>query len=382
MKKNNITLSFLFLTTISYSQVGINTNNPNTTLDVSAKRDDIGNILDNSKTLGIQAPRVTLAELSLNTGIYNNNQKGALIYITDVINGDKTGQRVNISTIGYYYFDGNKWQKISTSIDEPWYIQNSTNSSNSNNDNIYQNGNVAIKKLNSIKNVDLDVLGSLRAAGSGRLLTESVTNPDIAGKNSVGLGIHSEAQGENSISIGNTAISNGNESISIGFHTQAIAQQEIVLGKYNAITNGNSNDSSIQTDPLIQIGNGTGTGSNSSNAMTILKNGQIGINISGQNDNAKPHPSAILDVQSTNKGFLPPRVTLTNSTMQLGTSPNALALWVYNIGGTNNLPSGYYFWNGSVWTSFEVVTSTSPAIASLQCNSAYLNPSTYAAYCF
>ena len=63
-----------------------------------------------------------------------------------------------------------------------------------------------------------------------------------------------------------------------------------------------------------------------------------------------PDPSAKLDVSSTNKGFLPPRVTLT-STSDITTIPNPVtALLVYNTGSNVNLSAGYYYWNGTAWT--------------------------------
>lgn len=81
-------------------------------MDVSAKRDNSGVITDNTQTYGLQAPRLTRAELTANTASYGSDQRGALIYITDVTGGDATGQRINVTAIGYYYFDGNVWQRI------------------------------------------------------------------------------------------------------------------------------------------------------------------------------------------------------------------------------------------------------------------------------
>ena len=64
-----------------------------------------------------------------------------------------------------------------------------------------------------------------------------------------------------------------------------------------------------------------------------------------------PHPSAKLEVSATNKGFLPPRVTLT-STTDITTIPNpAIALLVYNTGSNVSLSAGYYYWSGTVWES-------------------------------
>ncbi|MFP3681432.1 hypothetical protein SB725_30595, partial [Pseudomonas sp. SIMBA_041] len=90
----------------AYAQVGLNTENPKSTMDVSAKRNAAGLLTDNAQLIGLQAPRLTRTELTANIATYGTNQKGALIYITDISGGDTSGQRANIDTIGYYYFDG------------------------------------------------------------------------------------------------------------------------------------------------------------------------------------------------------------------------------------------------------------------------------------
>lgn len=74
-----------------------------------------------------------------------------------------------------------------------------------------------------------------------------------------------------------------------------------------------------------------------------------------------PNASAKLDITSTNKGFLPPRVALTaanvfapvtglSGTTELAT---AAGLLIYNTAtsGTtpNNVVPGYYYWNGTAW---------------------------------
>jgi len=64
-----------------------------------------------------------------------------------------------------------------------------------------------------------------------------------------------------------------------------------------------------------------------------------------------PNPSAKLEVYATNKGFLPPRVTLTSAT-DATTIPSAAAgLMVYNLGSVG-LQTGYYYWNGANWEMF------------------------------
>jgi hypothetical protein len=69
-----------------------------------------------------------------------------------------------------------------------------------------------------------------------------------------------------------------------------------------------------------------------------------------------PNASAKLDVNATDRGFLPPRVALTSTNVFspiVGTSNLAAGLLIYNTATTgtapNNVVPGYYYWNGTVW---------------------------------
>ncbi len=71
-----------------------------------------------------------------------------------------------------------------------------------------------------------------------------------------------------------------------------------------------------------------------------------------------PEVSAKLDVTSSNKGFLPPRITLTSLTDNT-TIPNpATGLLVYNTGNNVGLVAGYYYWNGSSWATIATATGS------------------------
>jgi hypothetical protein len=72
----------------------------------------------------------------------------------------------------------------------------------------------------------------------------------------------------------------------------------------------------------------------------------VGINADG----SSPDASAMLDVKSTTKGFLAPRVSSTGDI----TSP-ATGLLVYQTGGT----PGYYYYNGSAWTQLGTASGAS-----------------------
>ncbi len=80
-------------------------------------------------------------------------------------------------------------------------------------------------------------------------------------------------------------------------------------------------------------------------------NAQIGIGTT------TPDASAKLDVYATNKGFLPPRVTLTSATDATTIASPAEGLLVYNLGSVG-LQAGYYYWNGTAWSTIATTTGT------------------------
>ena len=58
--------------------------------------------------------------------------------------------------------------------------------------------------------------------------------------------------------------------------------------------------------------------------------------------------NSLLEMESTDKGFLAPRVTLTalnNVSPLTGTVP--AGMMIFNAAGS--LPYGYYYWDGSEW---------------------------------
>ncbi|MEP1490528.1 MAG: hypothetical protein ABJK28_19065 [Algibacter sp.] len=66
-----------------------------------------------------------------------------------------------------------------------------------------------------------------------------------------------------------------------------------------------------------------------------------------------PNESAQLDVVSSDKGILIPRVTLQNSTdtttISADSLNNPISLLVYNTASSGDLIEGYHYWNGSKW---------------------------------
>jgi len=76
-----------------------------------------------------------------------------------------------------------------------------------------------------------------------------------------------------------------------------------------------------------------------------------------------PNASAKLDVYSTDKGFLPPRVTLTSASSASPITSPAEGLLVYNLGSVG-LQAGYYYWNGASWATIATASSAGNGITS------------------
>jgi hypothetical protein len=82
--------------------------------------------------------------------------------------------------------------------------------------------------------------------------------------------------------------------------------------------------------------------------LFVLKsNGQMGIGTTS------PDSSAMLDVTSANKGFLPPRIALTATNVAAPVKNPAEGLLIYNTAtngtGSSKVTPGYYYWNGTQW---------------------------------
>ena len=155
----------------------------------------------------------------------------------------------------------------------------------------------------------LTVIGTA-AIGSNN--TASNTNAIAMGNGTTASGTYSTAMGTatvasnyGSTAMGQLTTASGQMSTAIGVSTTAPAYDELVVGQWN-VTGGETPGSWVTTDPLFVIGNGTGSGAKS-NAMTVLKNGNVGIGTTT--------PLSILDVGSAASGqsaIIVPRDTAAN----------------------------------------------------------------------
>lgn len=359
------------------NRVGINTTEPKTTLDVSGKTDTSGSLLSTDMT-GLQAPRLTRLELT-NKGnsLYGTDQKGTLIYITDVSAGDNTSQRVNITTEGYYYFDGSIWQKVGNGSGGSgtalqYYAESSTPPSVSpivsssdysvaigNNSQIYNSfTSAAVGTSNIVGSSHGESANNSYALGAQNNIQASSFNI----QNNFAVGIGNMVAFSNGYAFGrNNMLPDGGQARSdafvAGLSNQATVSDVGVLGK--SVQNS--------TTGTLQLGWG--------GSVLTLTDTKAGIGTTA------PNPYAKLQVSSSNQGVLIPSINLTSSTMDLNAdSDNNVAnqpvgLLIFNNGST--LSKGYYFWNGSEWRTIDNSTAIAPSVASVSCSGATLTPGNY-----
>ena len=101
-------------------------------------------------------------------------------------------------------------------------------------------------------------------------------NTVASGTGSFATGYQTNSVGIISTSMGFGATARGGYSTAIGSNIIAKSQNEFVIGYFNDTTASTSETSLIDSDPLFIIGNGIDH-TNRHNALTVLKNGNVGI---------------------------------------------------------------------------------------------------------
>ena len=104
-------------------------------------------------------------------------------------------------------------------------------------------------------------------------LSESGT---ALGSHSATIGKSTHATGSYALAYGQSVTAEGDHSLAGGSHIVAKSYGEVALGQYPQIQNTPTTDSWVPDDYLLVLGNGT-TAADSSNALTVLKSGEVGI---------------------------------------------------------------------------------------------------------
>lgn len=105
---------FLLVYSYGFSQVGVGTTAPNSTLEIVA-----ANPTGTSTSVdGILIPRVDRQRAQSMTGTTTST----MVYVNSIATGTATGTAVNITSVGFYYYDGTVWQKIGTAATTNWTL--------------------------------------------------------------------------------------------------------------------------------------------------------------------------------------------------------------------------------------------------------------------
>lgn len=105
---------FLLTSYSSIAQVGVGTTAPASTLDVTAVNPTgTGTTVD-----GILIPRVTRERAQSMTGTTTST----LIYVSEVATGSALGTTINVTSVGFYFYDGTVWQKLASGTSTDWSL--------------------------------------------------------------------------------------------------------------------------------------------------------------------------------------------------------------------------------------------------------------------
>lgn len=296
MKNSIIILCALLYSASAFSQIGINTPEPKATFDITAKN-PIGSI---TTPEGWLTPRIDRQRAQSMTGI----ETSTLVYINSISTGTQTGTAINIDSLGYYYYDGKVWLKIVAGA-------------GGDDTNIYNKDGILT---------------------TNRIVAQAARTISFTGTSLNAFSIH-----ENTFSVDAF-----NHRTGVG-----TASPETPLD----IKTENQQYGLQQTDGTIQLLSYVGAnaangnkqagwmGTKSAHTVDIMTSDltRVSIDETGKVGIGSPIPasSAILDVSSTNKGFIPPRLT---STQRDAIISPAAGLMIFN---TDN--KCMQNWNGTTW---------------------------------
>jgi len=325
----------MLFSTVTFAQVGINTDSPKATLDVTASVSDL------SKTDGFIAPRLKGSELKAKDTLYTSGQDAAIVYVTEALAAaDVTDITTNVTSIGYYYFDktigtAGRWTKFS--YQEPWNVQGGSMPATINTQNIYQSGSVAINRstvydgstvgteaTDTSGQAKLDVMGSVRFGARQR---------GTVGINSIVAGAENNGSGNNVAVFGGANTSNAGYSLVAGFNNSAAvsgAGGQIIVGHNNSLLTGTGQDNAIfgYTNSLS-----AGTGSLIAGSRNVITGGSNSITAGLSNTVSGGDNKLVMGTLNT--------VTSGDNSAVFGSSNTVSALSAITA-GSNNTNSGQY----------------------------------------
>lgn len=299
----------------SMAQVGIGTSLPAATLDVTAAN------LTGTTVDGLLIPRVSRLRAQTMAG----TPTSTVLYVNDISNGTATGTTVNVTAVGFYFFNGTVWERLGSGATNAWNVIGNSGLSGTTNflgttDNVdlaFRRNNAAAGKIGATSTAfGVNALNAGVATNNAAFGTNALALSTGADNVAVGNGtLSANTTGIQNTAIGNTALAanTGSASTAVGFQAlnantlgsngtavgfQALARNTTAsnntgigfqaltnntIGTANtavgfqsgtALTNGNRNTS---------VGYGSLAGNSTGNENTAIGNNALGRNTGSSN---------------------------------------------------------------------------------------------------
>lgn len=305
---------------MSTAQVGIGITTPGATFDVTATN-PTG---PSTNVDGILIPRISRQRAQVMTG----TPTSTLVYIDDVVSGTASGTTVNVTSVGFYFFNGTIWERIAAGVSTDWSLIGNSRTNATTNflgttddvDVIFRRNNLRAGRL-GLNNTSFG-LNSLNPATTGirnTAIGANVLNANTTGTLNTGVGentLFSNTTGSENVAIGvGNLFSNttGNQNTSLGRNamtTNSTGSSNTALGylALRANTTGNFN-TSVGRASLLANTTGienTSVGVNSLTVNTIgISNTAIGVqssrdNTTGSNNTAIGYQSLFSNSTGSN----------------------------------------------------------------------------------
>ncbi|MBF6609224.1 MAG: hypothetical protein ITG00_10890 [Flavobacterium sp.] len=232
MKRSKITFSVLFIlfSVICSSQVGIGTATPAATLDINAAN------LTGTTVDGLLIPRVSRLRAQTMAG----TPVSTVLYVNDVSNGSATGTTINVTSVGFYFFNGTVWERLASGAANSWSVTGNSGLFGTTNflgttDNVdlaFRRFNTAAGKIGATStSFGLNALTAGAATNNAAFGTNALAASTGANNVAIGNGTLSS----NTTGVQNTGIGNASLAVNTGSASTAVGFQAL-----NANTNGNN----------------------------------------------------------------------------------------------------------------------------------------------
>lgn len=240
--KKSLSCILFGITLNAYAQVGINTDKPAASLDV------VGRPTDAAVPDGFIAPRLTRAQLIAKTS-YSTNQAGAIVYVSDT-SGTTNTATADITTVGYYYFNGTKWEKFTPTVDLRMVGSNNHVTQDAG---VGSNGTSSGTGSNNVA-IGSDALKSITTGSSNiGIGASSLSNISTASQL---VAIGDNALASNTVGLYNTAVG----TMALGANTTG--EQNTAIGSYALSQSQTSNNNLAIGSDTFKNFVGTGFGGN------------------------------------------------------------------------------------------------------------------------